>query len=171
MTTEAPAKLVLTKDEILQKLKRLAFEIYENNFEEKTLFLAGIQTRGYQLAAVLAQQLRQISGLTVELISVEVDKEAPQQGEIGLSTNLAGLQGQTIILVDDVLNTGRTLAYALKPFLSVEVKKLQTAVLVDRGYPQFPVMATYVGYALATTLQERVEVVFEQEQPSAVFLK
>ncbi len=70
-----------------------------------------------------------------------------------------------------MLNTGRTLAYALKPFLNVDIKKLQTAVLVDRGYPQFPVMATYVGYALATTLQERVEVVFEQEQPAAVYLK
>src|SRR5688572_24945482 len=124
MTVETPAKLVLTQDQILQKLKRLAFEIYENNFEEKTLFLAGIQSRGYQLAAVLAKQLRQISDLNVELISVEVDKEAPLQGEIGLSTNLADLQGQTVILVDDVLNTGRTLAYALKPFLSIEVKKL-----------------------------------------------
>ena len=169
--TDAPTKQVLTKAEILQKVKRLAFEIYEHHFGEQQICLAGIQGRGFQLAGLIAEQLRQISQLEVTLISVEVDKESPLQSEIALSQPIEQLSNQVIILVDDVLNTGRTLAYALKPFLNVEVKILQVAVLVDRGYPQFPVQATYVGYALSTTLQERVEVVFEQEQPVAVYLK
>ena len=170
-TAETPAKLVLTGDEIHQKIVRLAFEIYENNFGEETIFLAGIRERGYLFASQLAGQLRGISPINVELISVEVDKEAPQQSAISLTIPEEKLNNKVVVLVDDVLNTGRTLAYALKPFLNSEVKKLQTVVLVDRGYPQFPVSATYVGYALATTLQERVEVKFEGEKPVAVYLR
>jgi pyrimidine operon attenuation protein/uracil phosphoribosyltransferase len=170
-SAETIAKLVLTGDEIHQKIVRLAFEIYENNFEEETIYLAGIQERGYLFASQLAKQLLQISSISVELISVEVDKEAPQQSNISLTIPEEQLDNKVVILVDDVLNTGRTLAYALKPFLNSKVKKLQTAVLVDRGYPQFPVLATYVGYALATTLQELVEVKFEGDKPVAVYLR
>ena len=171
LTAEPTAKLVLTGDEIHQKIVRLAFEIYKNNFEEQTIFLAGIQERGYLFASQLASQLRSISPIKVELISVEVDKEAPQQSNISLTIPAEQLNKKVVVLVDDVLNTGRTLAYALKPFLNSEVKKLQTAVLVDRGYPQFPVSATYIGYALATTLQELVEVKFEGDLPVAVYLR
>jgi pyrimidine operon attenuation protein/uracil phosphoribosyltransferase len=80
------------------------------------------------------------------------------------------LRNKVIVLLDDVLNTGRTLAYSLKPFLNVEIKKLHTAVLVDRNHKQFPIAADYIGYALSTTIQEHIEVVLEDNERFGVYL-
>lgn len=94
---------------------------------------------------------------------------APQQGEVILDCDAKEVKKKSIILVDDVLNTGRTLAYGLKPFLSTDVKKIETAVLVNRSHANFPIYPQYTGYALATTIKDHVEVVLGKEP--AVYLK
>lgn len=153
--------LILDKAQITQKIKRIAYEIYENNFQEKELVVAGIYDKGYILAQLLKSELEEIAPAKVLLVKVMLDKQAPLQSEVSLDCPLSDLQNKTVIITDDVLNTGRTLAFSLKPFLNTGIKKLQTAVLVNRGHKLFPVSADYTGYELSTTIQEHIEVVWE----------
>ncbi len=161
---------VLNQEQILQKIKRIAYEIYENNYEENQLVIAGIEGQGYELAHMLQLQINEISGKEVKLVKVSLDKSAPSQSAIQLDCPDGFLDGKAIILADDVLNTGKTLAYSLKPFLQQPVKKLEIAVLVNRSHTSFPVQAKYTGYELATTLTEHIQVVL-QEGEMAVYLK
>lgn len=161
--------LILDTTQVKQKIRRMAFEIYEHNFKEKSMVVAGIDGQGYVLAKLLAKEVEAISPIEVTLVKVSLDKIAPQQGEVQLDCDVKEVKKKCIVLVDDVLNTGRTLAYGLKPFLDTEVKKIETAVLVNRSHTLFPVYPQYTGYELSTTLKEHVEVQLGKE--SAVYLK
>ena len=160
--------LVLENDQVRQKIRRMAYEIYENNFSEEKIVLAGIEGQGHSLALLLGKELSAISPLKVTIVKVSLDKEAPQKSNIVLDIKIDDIKKQAVVLIDDVLNTGRTLAYSMKPFLSVELKKIEVAVLVNRSHPLFPVHPTYTGYELSTTLSEEVEVVLGKK--SAVYL-
>jgi pyrimidine operon attenuation protein / uracil phosphoribosyltransferase len=165
----AEKNLILDGAQIKQKIKRMAFEVYEHNFKEKTIVIAGIEGQGYMLAKLLAKEVESISALKTMLVKVSLDKAIPQQSEVILDCDLKEIKKRCIILVDDVLNTGRTFAYGLKPFLNIEVKKIEIAVLVNRSHTLFPIYPQYTGYELATTLREHVEVVLGKE--NAVYLK
>jgi pyrimidine operon attenuation protein / uracil phosphoribosyltransferase len=162
--------LILDRPQTLQKIRRIAFEIYENNFQEEEIVLAGIYDKGYLFAKLLQQELTGIAPLKSSLVKVSLDKFSPLQSEIELDCPVDSLRNKTIILLDDVLNTGRTFAYSLKPFLNVEVKKIQTAVIVDRNHKQFPISADYVGYSLSTTIQEHIEVHLEDNNRFGVYI-
>lgn len=150
--------LILDERQVQQKIKRMAFEIFEHNFNEKSIIVAGIEGQGYILAKLLVKQVQAISPLEVNLVKISVNKLAPSQHEITLDCDVKTLKKKCIVLVDDVLNTGRTFAYGMKPFLDVEVKKIETAVLVNRSHTLFPIYPQYTGYALATTIKDHVEV-------------
>ena len=147
--------------QISQRINRLAFQIYEDNLEEKEIIVAGIAKSGYVFAKKIAEVLKSISPLHVELIEVVIEKHSRQRKEIELSLKKEKLNGKVIVLLDDVLNSGETLMYALRPFLNADIKKIRTAVLVDRNHKRFPVAADFIGISLATTLQEHVTVDFE----------
>jgi pyrimidine operon attenuation protein / uracil phosphoribosyltransferase len=165
----AERNLILDAIQVKQKIRRMAFEMYENNFKEKTLVIAGIDGQGYVLAKLLAKEIAAIAPLDVQLVKVSLDKLAPQQGDVTLDCDQKEVRKKCIIMVDDVLNTGRTLAYGLKPFLNTEVKKIETAVLVNRRHTLFPIYPKYTGYELSTTIKDHVEVTLGKE--SAVYLK
>jgi pyrimidine operon attenuation protein / uracil phosphoribosyltransferase len=165
-----PTNLILNQKQTRQKIKRIAIEIYEHNFAEEEIILAGIYDQGYRFAQLLQTEFNAVSPVRSRLVKVSVDKLSPLQGNIELDCPPEVLHNKCIVLIDDVLNTGRTLIYSLKPFLSLEIKKLQTAVLVDRGHKLFPVSADYVGYGLSTTLKEHVEVVLEEGNHFGVYL-
>lgn len=162
--------LILDQAQIEQKIKRMAFEIYEHNFEEKELVLAGIQENGAILADMLAPQLRAISPITIQLLTVILNKVTPLEVPVKLAPSDISVAGKVVIIVDDVLNTGKTLAYTLNSFLHQNPKKVEIATLVNRHHTLYPVAATYTGYSLATTLREHVEVVL-QEQEVAAYLQ
>lgn len=161
--------LILDSAQVKQKIRRMAYEIYEHNFNEKTIVVAGIDGQGYTLAKLLIREVESISPIRAMLVKVTLDKFAPQQTEVTLDCNVKDLQKKCIILVDDVLNTGRTFAYGLKPFLNIEVKKIETAVLVNRSHTLFPIYPQYTGYELATTIRDHVEVVLGKE--TAVYIR
>ncbi len=161
--------LILDAAQVKQKIRRMAYEIYEHNFKEKSLVVAGIEGQGYVLAQLLVKELESISPLKAKLAKVMIDKSAPQQSEVTLDCELKLLQKKCIIVVDDVLNTGRTFAYGLKPFLDIEVKKIEIAVLVNRSHTLFPVYPQYTGYELSTTINDHVEVSLGRE--TAVYLR
>jgi len=161
--------LILDAAQVKQKIRRMAYEIYEHNFNEKTIIMAGIEGQGYVLAKLLIKEVESISPLKTILVKVTLDKSAPQQTDVTLDCNPKELQKKCIILVDDVLNTGRTFAYGLKPFLNIEVKKIETAVLVNRSHTLFPIYPQYTGYELATTIRDHVEVTLGKE--TAVYVR
>lgn len=165
----ADKNLILDAAQVKQKIRRMAFEIYENNFKEKSLVIAGIDGQGYVLAGQLAKEVETVAGIEISLVKVTLDKFAPQQGEVTLDCDQKTIKKKCIILVDDVLNTGKTLAYGLKPFLDTEVKKIETAVLVNRSHTLFPVYPQYTGYELSTTIKDHVVVLLGKD--AAVYLK
>lgn len=160
--------MILDARQVQQKIKRMAFEIYEHNFKEKNVVIAGIDGQGYILAQLLLKHLQEISPLECKLVKVSLDKLSPLQSEVTLDCELKDLKKKCIILVDDVLNTGRTFAYGMKPFLNIEVKKIETAVLVNRSHTLFPIYPQYTGYELATTIKDHVAVNLGKE--TAVYL-
>ena len=166
MVTEK--SLILDARQVKQKIRRMAFEVYEHNFNEKSVVIAGIDGQGYVFAKLLTKEVETISPLEVKLVKVTLDKLAPQQSDVTLDCDLKEVKRKCIILVDDVLNTGRTFAYGLKPFLNIEVKKIETAVLVNRRHPSFPIYPQYTGYELTTTIKDHVEVNLGKE--TAVYL-
>ena len=155
--------LVLSDDQIRKKIIRMAYEIYENNFEEKSLVLAGIDGQGYVLAQLLQKEIQEISDLDCLVVKVTVDKSAPEKNEVALDVPLKDLARKNIMLIDDVLNTGRILTYGMKPFLSVVVKNIEVAVLINRSHALFPVLPKYTGYELSTTLDDHIEVVLNKK--------
>ena len=170
MNTVHPT-LILNAEQIRQKIRRIAFQIYENNFEEPAVLLAGISGEGFVLAEALARELQAIAPFSVNLLQLTLDKTQTAQPVVQLDRPATTYTDTVIILVDDVLYTGRTLAFSLEPFLRVPVRKLQVAVLVDRNYPRYPVAADYKGYELSTTLTEHVKVVLSDEKRMGVYLR
>lgn len=174
-TTENQARAILNAVQIEQKIRRIAYEIYEYNFEVGELIVAGIEDRGYELARRISVALNEISHFkfdqkTLHLVKITLEKFTDSQCEVALNCALEALENKNIILVDDVLNTGRTLAYSMRPFLESNIRQMEIAVLVNRSHSKFPVVATYTGYELATTLQEHIEVVLDGSH-DAVYLK
>lgn len=154
--------LVLDKNQIAQKINRIAYQILEDNLEEKEVVLAGIWDRGYKLALRLKSVLEQIADFKVTLLRVDLEKlNSKLIAKTDIHEN--DWRGKVIILVDDVLNSGKTLAYGLGVFLNTPHKKIRTVVLVDRSHKIFPIATDFVGLQLATILKEHVDVVLDVE--------
>jgi pyrimidine operon attenuation protein/uracil phosphoribosyltransferase len=150
--------LILNSKQIGQKINRIAYEIYENNYDEKEIVIAGIAKNGFVFAGRIADVLQKISSIKVQLIEIKLDKENPFTSDVKLKLSDKELKNKVIILVDDVLNSGKTLIFGAKLFLNAPVKRLTTAVLVDRGHNRYPIKADVVGLSLSTTLQEHITV-------------
>jgi len=161
---------ILNTLQIRQKVNRLAFEVYENNFSEKELMVVGIDGNGYKVAQQMTEKLKEISSLKIKLGKIKLNKDKPWEGEPEIDFEEKNFVNKTIILVDDVLNSGKTLMYAVKLFLDKPVKKINTVILVDRSHTRFPVKADYVGLTLSTTMQEHIEADFSKKEKEAVYL-
>jgi pyrimidine operon attenuation protein / uracil phosphoribosyltransferase len=151
----AEKKYILNKEVAARKMRRMAYEILENNLDEKEIVLAGIRGSGSVVAHNIEKILKEISSLKIETITVSLDKKQPE--EIILSKTM-DFTGKVIIVIDDVSNSGKTMLYALKPFINYHPKKIQTLVLVERSHNNFPVRPDYVGLILTTTMQEHIYV-------------
>ena len=150
---------ILSPEVAAKKLKRMAFEILENNFGETSFILAGIRESGTVIAETIQRLLTEIAGLDTELITVSLDKKNPTTVEISRPLDF---KNKVVILIDDVSNSGKTLLYAIRPFLDTAPKKIQTLVLVERSHNAFPVKPDYVGLSVATTIQEHIYVEVEK---------
>lgn len=157
-------KDILDAASAAMKLVRMAYEIIENNLDEKMVILAGIRDNGSLIARNMEKILREASELEVKLIDLELDKRQP--GEIRISEEL-NYDGKVIILVDDVAMSGKTMLYALKPFIAFHPKKIQTLALVERTHKTFPINLDYVGLSVATTLQEHIYVTVNGDELGA----
>jgi pyrimidine operon attenuation protein/uracil phosphoribosyltransferase len=161
--------IILTNQEIQHKIKRIAYQIYETFVDEEEIVIAGIATNGFTFAKKIAQALETISSLKVSLCEVQINKQNP---ELPIHTSLSkeNYSNKGLVLVDDVLNSGTTLIYAVRHFIDVPLKKFKTAVLVDRNHKKYPVKADFKGISLSTSLLEHVQVVFDEDGTSYAYL-
>jgi pyrimidine operon attenuation protein/uracil phosphoribosyltransferase len=145
----------------------MALEVAEQNSNEKELLLAGIIGNGVIVAKSIAQELCKLLPLTVTVVTIHLNKKEPL--EVSVEPNIE-IKDKVIVIADDVANTGKTMFYALKPFMQSYPKKLQTLVLVERSHKLFPIQTDYTGLTLATTLQEHIAVEANGEEISGAWL-
>nr|WP_321245567.1 phosphoribosyltransferase family protein [uncultured Psychroserpens sp.] len=149
--------IILNHQEIQHKIKRIAYQIYECNVYEDEIILAGIEHNGFILAKKLKQSLEKISSIKPILCKVTIDKKNPLS-EVKTSLTEKEYSNKSIVLIDDVLNSGSTLIYGVKHFLDVPLKQFKTAVLVNRNHKKYPVKADFKGISLSTSLHEHIEI-------------
>jgi pyrimidine operon attenuation protein / uracil phosphoribosyltransferase len=151
--------LLLNDKQIKQKIKRLALEIVEHNYHMAGIILAGINNSGYRFAKLIQNELAKVYEGTLEVRHLKLNPASPTEYDITFeSTEGEDLHLKTVIIIDDVANTGRTLFYAFKPFMTSLVAKVEVAVLVDRKHKRFPIKVDYYGLTLATTYNENIKV-------------
>ncbi len=160
---------ILDHDQVKHKIKRIAFQIAEVYHSHDTIILAGIADGGYVFAKKIKLILSKILDKDIQLCKVTIDKKNPS-GTITTSINSSEYKNKGVVLCDDVLNSGTTLIYGVKHFLDVPLKKLKTAVLVNRNHKKYPVKADFKGISLSTTMENHIEVELHAE-PYRVILK
>ena len=163
---------ILDDQQIRQKIKRIAIEILEHNFEEPEVILAGLNNNGLGFAQLLLAELLPLApeGMELTLTRIRLNPANPVEYDPYIEMPPEALRGKAIIIVDDVANTGRTVFYAVQPLLQVLPKKVEVAVFIDRKHKSFPVKADYVGLSLATTLLDDIEVKIRDVAEMAVHL-
>ena len=154
--------IILTHDQIQHKIKRIAYQIWETNVEEKEIIIAGIADNGYIFAQRLCSILEEISDIDIQLCKVTMDKKSPQN-TVQTSLKPEDYTNKSVVLIDDVLNSGTALIYGVKYFLEVPLRKCKTAVLVNRNHKKYPIKADFKGISLSTSLHEHVNVTFGTE--------
>ncbi len=149
---------ILDETQIKQKIKRLAIEVLEHNYNAEEIVLAGINHNGVHFAKLLFDTLKQITDISISQCQISLNPADPISAPIQIDKPLDELHDQRIIVIDDVANTGRTIFYALQPLMNILPKKVEVAVLIDRKHKSFPIKVDYVGLSLATTLKENIDV-------------
>lgn len=160
---------ILSHQEIQHKTKRIAYQIYEANVDEPEIVIAGIEGSGLLFAKKIRDVLKKITDAEIILCKVIMDKKNPLQSGVKTSIPESGYANKSVVLVDDVLNSGTTLIYGVHHFLRVPLKQLKTAVLVNRNHKKYPIKADFKGISLSTSLQEHIIVEFTSKD-NAVYL-
>jgi pyrimidine operon attenuation protein / uracil phosphoribosyltransferase len=160
------SSIILNQLQISQKIRRIAYQIYETNTSEKEVVLAGIVGNGFVFAEKIEESLKEISSLKITICKVYIDKKNPLK-PITTSLDIKDYENKSLVLVDDVLSSGTTLIYGIKHFLEVPLKKFKTAVLVNRNHKKYPVKADFKGISLSTSIKEHIHVEFSNKEAIA----
>lgn len=160
-------KQIMTADVANKKLRRMALQVVEQNYNADQLILIGIKANGTVIAEKIRQFLKEV--FTGEVIVLELTMDKKKPAVISLDTSI-DFTGKTIVLIDDVANSGRTMLYALKPLLEHLPKKIQTLALVERTHKTFPVAVDYVGFSVSTTLDEHIAVEVENGEVTGAWM-
>lgn len=152
--------VILAHKQITHTIKRMAYQVYEDNISEQELIVAGVRGEGFILAQLIADELEKISDLNIQLLAVEIDKKNPIEKDIILNPKRSAedLYQKSVVVIDDVLNSGSTLLFSLQPFLKQPMRQIKTAVLVNRNHKKYPVKADFKGISLSTSSHENVRV-------------
>lgn len=161
-------KQVLDFEKISRICGRLAYQILENNIYEDEILLVGIKEKGYEIAKIIEQKLKDISSSKVHLKSITIDKKNPNQiSEFDINFNQ---MPKSVYLVDDVLNTGKTLMFAVNSLLKYDFDLIKTLVLIDRNHKRFPIKVDFKGISLSTNLDDTVKLISENKNLEAVLV-
>lgn len=160
---------ILSADQIIHKLKRMAYEIWEKNSELKEITIVGIEKGGTVVARNIISILEEISPLKINFVLLKIDKQHPLIVEIQVAPAL--IQHKSVLLIDDVANSGKTLIYAIKPLLELQPKTIQVAVLVDRKHKNYPITPDIIGHSVSTTLQDAILISYEKDKITGAYLE
>tara|TARA_X000000368_G_C23053906_1_gene722892 strand:+ start:3372 stop:3872 length:501 start_codon:yes stop_codon:yes gene_type:complete len=158
---------ILNQDKIDKIIKRIAFQIHENNQNESEIFLIGIHKNGYILSKLIQKELKTISNSKINLCCLKINKKNPFKN-IEFDFDLVQIKNKSIVLIDDVLNSGKTLIYGVKYLLEIPLSNFNTAVLIDRNHKKFPIKIDFKGISLSTSIKENVNVVFDKNKSYAI---
>ena len=159
-------KKILDYQSIKKKIRRISLQILESNIDQDEIIIAGIDLNGFIIAKKISQEISKISEINIKLCKVKIDKKNPLN-DISTSLNFEDYQNKSLVIIDDVLNSGATLMYSVKYFLNTKIKSLKTAVLVDRNHKKYPIKADFKGLSLSTSIQSKVEVVIDEKKIEA----
>jgi len=148
---------ILNKEQIEEKIKRISYEIYEENFDDKSIIICGIEKNGSIIAKRVIKELKSICNINIEFINISLNKKNPLN-TVAIKSSKIKIKDKSIILIDDVSNTGKTLIYVIKELTKYEPKKINTAVLVNRDHTLFPVKINFIGLSLSTSIKSHIEV-------------
>ena len=163
--------LILNSQQIKQKIDRIAYQVLEDNFEEDEILIAGILPGGFKIAEKLKTILDDIAPFKSKLLTIKLDKPSTYL-HADIDFEVQDCSNKVVILVDDVLNSGKALAYGFGVFRDVPLKKLRTAVLIDRNHKRYPITTDFAGMALSTILKEHVNVILDEEgEEDGVYLR
>ena len=154
-------KIILNNEKIKKILIRIAYQIVEINLNESEIFFVGVQKNGFEIAKLINSELEKISNLRTNVVPISIDKKKPNK-KIFNNADLQLLSNKTVILVDDVLNTGKTLIHGVKFLLNSNLTKLITVVLIDRNHKIFPIKVDIKGTSISTTIDQRIDVIIEK---------
>lgn len=161
-------KQVLDFEKISRICGRLAYQILENNINEDEILLVGIKEKGYEVAKIIEQKLKDITSSKVHLKSITIDKKNPNQiSEFDINFNQ---MPKSVYLVDDVLNTGKTLMFAVNSLLKYDFDLIKTLVLIDRNHKRYPIKVDFKGISLSTNLDDTVKLISENKNLEAVLV-
>ncbi len=161
-------KYILGAEKAHMKMRRIAFQILERNADLDAIHIAGIKENGFLIAKELKKILEEISSFTLELSSIDLDKSNPIDCKIDKSVDF---KHKNVLIVDDVVNSGKALLHAIHPILAQSPKNIQTVTLVERSYKTYPVHVDYVGVSLATTLEDHISVEFKDGVLKGAYLE
>ncbi|MFM6964428.1 MAG: phosphoribosyltransferase family protein [Sphingomonadales bacterium] len=151
---------ILSQQQIQQKIVRLGHQLIETAFDQKEIYLGGIVGNGYLLAQQLANVIAENSSLKVICFEIKLNKDEPWSEPISFSIDQKALKNAYIVLIDDVVNSGKTMQYALLKFLEQATTAIKTVALIDRQHRRYPIKTDFAGLSLSTTLKNHVEVDF-----------
>jgi len=161
-------KQVLDFEKISRICGRLAYQILENNINEDEILLVGIKEKGYEIAKIIEQKLKDINSSKVHLKSITIDKKNPNLiSEFDINFNQ---MPKSVYLVDDVLNTGKTLMFAVNSLLKYDFDLIKTLVLIDRNHKKYPIKVDFKGISLSTNLDDTVKLISENKNLEAVLV-
>jgi len=160
--------IILDNNKINKIIKRLAFQILESNLKSNEIILLGVYKNGYEIAKKIKVELNEICDINIELLFVKINKKSPRDKVI-FEKDIQYFEDKSVVLVDDVLNTGKTLIYCVKNLLEVELKKFKTVVLIDRNHKKFPVKVDYKGISLSTSINDHIKLVIKNNKKYAIF--
>ena len=157
---------VLDQDQILRICNRFAFQILENSIDSNVIHIIGIKEKGFDIAKIVERELKSITKKNISLSSIKIDKKNPKDSV--LSDSNLNKNVDTIFLIDDVLNTGKTLIYSLSYLLKFSFKSIKTLVLIDRNHKQFPIKVDYKGISLSTNINDNIKLLNDNKKLKAI---
>jgi len=159
-------KKILDYESITKKIRRISLQIIESYIDQDEIIIAGIDLNGFIIAKEISKEISKISDVHIKLCKVKIDKKNPLN-DVSISLNSQDYQNKSVVVIDDVLNSGATLMYTVKNFLNTKIKILKTAVLVDRNHKKYPIKVDFKGLSLSTSIQSKVEVIIDEKKIEA----
>lgn len=159
-------QIILNKEEINNKINRIAFSIIEDYYDKTSITLVGFEHNGHTIAKKLKNIIEKTKKFKVSVHKIKTTNNKNYK----IFPKLKGEHVKNIFLVDDVLKSGRTIIYGIKEILEYNIESLKTIILVNRNHNKFPIGVDYVGLNLSTTLKNHIEVVLEKNKEIAYLI-